>query len=142
MKIRKREPIIISKPVDLPYQSDDQTLCYDSIVKHFHNGFTRGQVDIVAPNHPLNGVAGHDPKNKITHRVRVFKHELYETGDVVLWMDGKVPRTLRVQQIMQDKISRRHVNLYCVEKQIGENVNKIEVRSTFGSEISSTPLTY
>lgn len=144
--IRNREKIIISKPVDFPFQSEDQELCYDSVIKYFHNGFQRGEVSLVSPNNPLNGMAGQETSRRITkiisHKIRVFKHELYEVGDIVLWLDAKTVRMLRVHSVMQDKKSRRHFNLYCVEKRIDEPVNQTEVKSTFGSQLSSTPIAY
>jgi len=141
--IRKREKIIIAKPEDIPLQKEGQSLSYDSLRKYYNNGFSRGFIELVNPNHPLNGMSGQsDSDKKISHKVRVFKHKSYETGDYVLWMDGKFPRLLRISAVMQDKESRRHINLYCIEKAIGDQAFVEEQVSSFGNQISPFDPTY
>jgi len=112
--VRNRDMVFIAKQVDMPIVASNG-LSFDSCQEYYHDGFQRAKIEIVNPNSPLGGVAGSDQRNRITHKVRVFKHEQVEIDKVVIWVDGPMIRTLQIDQVQQDPKSRRHLYLYCFE---------------------------
>lgn len=135
--VRQREIIFIAKQVDIPIVAQNG-ISFDSCQEYYHDGFQRAKIQIMSPNAPMNGVAGRDKNNKVTHKVRVFKHDQVEVDKVVIWMDGIMTRTLQIKEVQQDPKSRRHLYLYCFETKYTTYIDDISNRSTFNRPVSMT----
>lgn len=136
MSVRNREMIFICEKDDVPVVREDG-LSYDTCREFLHDGYQRGAITIMSPNAPMNGAAGRNAKNKITHKVRVFKHDQIEVDKVVIWMDGIMARLLKIDSVQQDPESRRHLYLYCVEYQYSTDVTEFSGISAYGANMNS-----
>lgn len=135
--VRNRDMIFIASRTDEPL-INTEGLTYDYCREYYHDGFQRAKIDMVNPNAPMNGVVGRDTKNKkITHKVRVFKHDQIEVDKVVIWVDGPMLRLLQIDTVMQDPKSRRHMYLYCVEKQYSTDPSDFGGKSYHNREVPS-----
>ena len=131
--MRKRDRIIVSSKIDIPLQTEGQDLSYDSI-RHFDDKeWTRAHVKIISATNPMNGVSG---KNnlKISHCFTVFKKNQYTVDQQILWLDGVMPRLLKIISVEQHKKNRRLINLYAKEIAYGEQTDI--TKTTYGQTLT------
>lgn len=132
--VRNRDIIFIAERVDIPIVAENG-ISFDSCREYYHDGYQRAKVEIMSPNAPINGVAGRDRTNRISHKVRVFKHDQIEIDKVVIWIDGIMVRLLDIDTIQQDPKSRRHLYLYCIEKQYTTNIDDLSGKTMSGMDV-------